>query len=341
MDKTGPGAPHAGALSFARIVGNFQSRDERTCFKTRCFLFSAQGRPARWLEFLSELWADDDESISTLQEWFGNCLTLDTSAQKMLVLIGPKRSGKGTIARVLRQLIGPANVAGPALAAFAQQFGLWPLVGKPLAIIHDARLGNRSDQAVIVERLLSITGEDAMTIDRKMLEPWTGKLPTRLMMLSNELPRLSDSSGALVGRMILLSMGRSFFGKEDPSLTDKLLAELPGILLWAIEGWRRLRERGRFIQPGSATELLSDLSDLASPISAFIREKCVIGPGQTTTVSAIYSAWRDWCEAVGRREAGTEQSFGRDLLAAVPGLEKCRRRHGDDRHRGYEGVGLR
>ena len=96
----------------------------------------------------------------------------------------------------LRKLIGTANVAGPALAAFAQQFGLWALVGKPLAIIHDARLGGRSDQAVIVERLLSITGEDALTIDRKMIEPWTGKLPTRLMMLTNELPRLQDSSGA-------------------------------------------------------------------------------------------------------------------------------------------------
>ena len=40
----------------------------------------------------------------------------------------------------------------------------------------------------MVERLLSITVEYALTIDRKMIEPWTGKLPTRLMMLTNELP---------------------------------------------------------------------------------------------------------------------------------------------------------
>ncbi len=297
-------------------------------------------RPDRWLEFLAELWCDDEASIATLQEWFGYCLTLDTTLQKMLVLIGPRRSGKGTIARVLRQLIGPTNVAGPALAAFAQNFGLWPLIGKPLAIIHDARLGGRSDQAIIVERILSITGEDAVTIDRKMIEPWTGKLPTRLMMLTNELPRLHDSSGALVGRMILLRMRQSFFGREDTALTDKLLAELPGILLWSIAGWRRLRERGRFVQPESATELLADMADLASPIGAYLQERCVIGAGHRAAVADLYLAWRGWCEAHGRREPGTEQSFGRDLLAAVPSLRRCQPRDGDQRYRAYEGIGL-
>jgi putative DNA primase/helicase len=297
-------------------------------------------RPARWLAFLAELWPDDEASIATLQEWFGYCLTLNTALQKMLVLIGPRRSGKGTIARVLRQLIGPINVAGPALAAFAQNFGLQSLIGKPLAIIHDARLGGRSDQAIIVERILSITGEDAVTIDRKHIEPWTGKLPTRLMMLTNELPRLSDSSGALVGRMILVRMRQSFFGREDTALTDRLLAELPGILLWAIAGWRRLRERGRFEPPVSAKELLDDMADLASPIGVFVRDCCIVGPGYRAAVADLYAAWRDWCEAHGRREPGTEQSFGRDLLAAVAGLRRCQPREGDQRYRAYQGIGL-
>jgi phage/plasmid-associated DNA primase len=34
----------------------------------------------------------------------------------------------------------------------------------------------------------------------------------------------------------------SFEGRENENLTDELLTELPGILNWAIEGWRRLRE---------------------------------------------------------------------------------------------------
>jgi putative DNA primase/helicase len=55
----------------------------------------------------------------------------------------------------------------------------------------------------VVERLLSITGEDTLTIDRKYREPWTGRLPTRFMILTNELPRFSDSSGALASRFVV------------------------------------------------------------------------------------------------------------------------------------------
>ena len=60
------------------------------------------GPPEQWLAFLSQLWPDDPQSVATLQEWFGYCLTLDTRQQKILMMVGPKRSGKGTIARVLR-----------------------------------------------------------------------------------------------------------------------------------------------------------------------------------------------------------------------------------------------
>ena len=66
--------------------------------------------PVVWLSFLRSIWGDDQESIDTLQELFGLLLTHDTSQQKMFMVVGPKRSGKGTIARTLRGLLGGANV---------------------------------------------------------------------------------------------------------------------------------------------------------------------------------------------------------------------------------------
>jgi putative DNA primase/helicase len=63
----------------------------------------------------------------------------------------------------------------------------------------DARLGSRADNMIAVERLLSISGEDTITIDRKYRDPWTGRLPARFMILTNELPRFSDSSGGACG----------------------------------------------------------------------------------------------------------------------------------------------
>jgi putative DNA primase/helicase len=162
------------------------------------------------------------------------------------------------------------------------------------------------------------------------------------MIVSNELPRLNDASGALVSRLIALQMSQSFYGQEDHGLTDKLLVERPGILLWAIEGWRRLRDRGHFVQPDSALELLGDLSELSSPIGAFVRERCMVGPGYRAAVDDLYAAWKEWCEDKGWKQPTTEQVFGRDLLAAVPTLRRVRPRTGDggERQRAYDGIGL-
>jgi putative DNA primase/helicase len=261
--------------------------------------------------------------------------------QKILLIIGPKRSGKSTLGRVLRGLIGSCNTAGPTLGSLATPFGLWPLVGKSLAIISDARLGGRTDSQVVVERLLSISGEDALTIDRKNLEPITVKLPTRLVIFSNELPRLGDSSGALAGRMILLRLTESFYGKEDPELTDKLLAELPGILLWTIDGWRRLRECGRFQQPTAADEMLVELTDLGSPVSAFLRQCCNVGPEYEVQRESLYEAYAAWAREHGRQHVEDEAGFGRALRAARSSVITRQHRLDGQPVRFYGGVGLR
>lgn len=297
--------------------------------------------PRAWLELMERIWPDDPASIDCLQEWFGYLLTADTRLQKILMMIGPKRSGRGTIGRVLKALAGPSNVVNPTLATLARPFGLSVLIGKPVAIFPDARLSSRPDNAAIVESLLSISGEDDQSIDRKHLPSWTGRLPTRFVLISNELPRLKDSSGALASRLVLLRFTRSFYGREDVTLFDRLKGELPGILLWAFEGWRRLRLRGRFLQPDSACDLLVSMDEMASPIATFLDERCVLEPEATITSTALYDAWRAWCRDHGRDAVGDEQSLGRDLHAVMPGLTKSRLRIGAVRTVHYNGLRLR
>ncbi|MHB1422130.1 MAG: DNA primase family protein [Gemmataceae bacterium] len=300
---------------------------------------AAAPKPAAWLAFLDHLWHRDAEAVATLQEWFGYCLLPDTSQQKILMLIGPKRGGKGTIARVLSKLLGLHNVAAPTLSTLALPFGLQPLLGKNLAIISDARLSQRTDAAAVVERLLSVSGEDGQTVDRKFLESLTVKLNVRFMILTNELPKLNDPSGALVGRMILLRLTECFFGREDTTLTATLHGELPGILLWAIEGWNRLRQRGHFQQPESGGSILRQMEDLSSPIAAFVRERCQVAPGTSVICSELYDAWKQWCEPKGLK-TGSDQTFGRDLRAAVAGIDTQQPRFGNVRVRVYTGIRL-
>lgn len=295
--------------------------------------------PARWERFLRELWPDDPDAIGALQEMFGYLISGSTAQQKMFLLVGPPRSGKGTIGRVLTALIGHHHVAGPTLSGLATNFGLQPLIGKPVAIVADARL--RSGQDAIVERLLSISGEDYLTVDRKYQEPWTGRLPSRFVILTNELPRLSDTSGALASRFVVLTLQRSFYDCEDTGLTDDLLTELPGILGWALDGLDRLRDRGRFEPPASSEEAVRELADLASPVGAFLRDECVVGPAHSCSVGALYQAWRQWCSLQGSEHVTTRQTFGRDLRAALPQVRDAQVGGRTTRERRYVGVALR
>ena len=298
--------------------------------------------PTRWLNFLSQVFEDDLEAIETLQDWFGYSLTPDTSQQKILLMVGPKRSGKGTMARVMTAVLGRESVVGPTMGSLGDAFGLEPLISKFLAIIADARIGAYTDKSTVVERLLAISGEDQMSVGRKFKSAWHGHLRTRFLIMTNELPAFTDGSGALAGRFIILLLVKSFYGKEDPALTDKLLTEAPGILNWAIEGYRRLRSRGHFNQPESSREAMEEIELLAAPVKAFVRDCCIVGPGLSITVDALWAAYQEWTVEQGQTKPGTKNWFGRNLKSAEPGVKIKKPREGEGaRERTYIGIALK
>lgn len=299
--------------------------------------------PKEWLKFLEVLWPDGgDGQTEALQEWFGYVISGRLDFQKMLAIIGPPRSGKGTIGKILTELVGSANTAGPTLASLATNFGLQPLLGKTLAVISDARLGGRADLSQVVERLLNISGEDPVTVDRKHKESWTGKIPVRIMMMSNELPRFSDASGTIASRFIVLEHTKSFLGNEDRTLVSRLRAELPGILNWALDGLERLLARGRFNEPETSKDLGEIMRQTASPHAAFVADWGVVGDQYETDGDDMWAAWTFWCAENGRDRVGTRQWLGRDLRSVVPGLRVVRPRGADGRrYLVYRGIGLR
>ena len=136
-------------------------------------------------------------------------------------------------------------------------------------------------------------------------------------------------------------MTRSFYGQEDLGLTDRLLTELPSIFKWALDGWADLKRSGHFKQPASARQALEQLEDLSSPIGAFVRERCEIGPLYTAEVSTVFGAWEAWCEGQNREHCGTVQNFARDLRAAVPGLTVAQVGSRGERVRVYQGLNLK
>ena len=315
-------------------------------FEVQGLVPSAMGRGAplcastsHWNSFLHSLWPDDPESIELLQDWFGYVLGGSIDQHKILVLVGPPRSGKGTIARVLSALVGARHVAGPTMGELAQNFGLASLIGKKLAVVADARFTGR-DLMVAVERLLTISGADHIDVPRKFKTDWHGQLGVRFTFLSNELPRLPDVSGAIATRFLVLQLAESWLGREDLTLQDRLMEELPGILLWALDGLDRLRARGHFNEPPSTRDAVQALMESTSTIKAFLAERCEVGQLYEAPTSEVFAAWREWCEANGLDHPGTAQRLGHDLRAAVPRLRTRKRGVGPPWTRTFVGLRL-
>ena len=190
---------------------------------------------------------------------------------------------------------------------------------------------------------MSITGEDAITVDRKYKSAWTGQLQTRFLILSNELFRLADASGALASRFILLMLTKSFYGQEDRGLTDEAddrvarHSQLGGRRLGAarqrsaISSNRRRRRR-----PWSSSKIWQARSALSCASAAISAQRTA------STSTAVFGAWKTWCEAQGRDHPGTKASFGRDLRAAHPELKVTQpREEGRQLRRHYQGIGLK
>jgi P4 family phage/plasmid primase-like protien len=281
--------------------------------------------PENWKEFLKQIYDGEQDQIDALQEMYGYCMSADVSQEKAFTWIGPKRGGKDTKKNVLVSLLSKDAVCGPTLDSMGTNFGMSAFIYKQLAIVGDMRLGQKCDQDLLAENILKLTGRGLFTMDRKNKAHWTGTLPCKLLLISNERPRIRDKSGAVASRMINFTTRVSFYGREDRNLfRDKLRPELPGIALWALEGLRRVRERGHLAEPKCSVEYQEQMARDGSPVLAFVKECLTLDPEAKVGKDELHGVFLDWAAACGQRPL-VKNIFAGDLVTATGGMARAAR----------------
>lgn len=292
-----------------------------------------------WMEqYLAPTLGDEPDKILLMQEWYGYCLTCDTSMQKMMFFRGRPGSGKGTAIRVLHQLVGAGQAAATDFTTLSGDFGMQSLLGKLILTIADARTPKHGREIRGLEILLNITGNDEVSINRKFKDYISDqRLTTRITIAANSFLEVTDHEGALARRLLLIQFENDFVGREDTELDDKLAAEIPGIINWALEGLARVRRNGKFTIPASSVEALAEIKIELSPIASFL-EECCKREGETGK-HELFDAYAKW--TVERRISAMSKSrFFERLRTNAPEIRSDTYMEGIHKRSVYKGVSL-
>lgn len=305
--------------------------------------YAPGARCDRWLSFLAQVFEGDVERIALLQEWLGYQMVTSYRHHKIMLLLGPPRSGKGTIGRILERIAGTQNFSGGSLHAFASDKFIDSLRTKPVMFIGDAEgKVSRNQVGTIIERLKTISGNDAVTFDRIYKSSLTETLPTRITVASNNTPQLFDDSGALAGRFLVLPINVTFVDHEDLTLFNTLCGELEGIAAWALAGLYRLNAAGAFTQPQESLDEKQYMTEAYSPLERFIGAACAEAEDGIVESGAMYTAYKSWATMCEEDHILARRTFIGAFKDATRGRFKYGlHRHSTGRDTGFKGVELR
>jgi len=291
----------------------------------------------QWLGFLDRITGGDDELQSFLQRVIGYSLTGSTREHAIFFLYGTGANGKSVFLSTISGLLGDYSKTAPMSAFTASSTEQHPtdlagLRGARLVTAIETEDGTRWAES----KIKSLTGGDRISA-RFMRQDFFEYLPQfKLIVAGNHKPGLRSVDEAIRRRLHLVPFTVTIPEHErDPELGEKLKAESPGILQWAIEGCLAWQSDG-LNPPAVVRNATAEYLAAEDALGRWREDRCVLGNGNWTSFKALFADWQQWCEETGER-AGSEKRFTQALQAR--GFESDR--SGGAGTRGFAGISLR
>jgi phage/plasmid-associated DNA primase len=161
--------------------------------------------------------------------------------------------------------------------------------------------------------LKSVVAGDPVMVRFLYHEPFSVRLPTRIIVTCNEMFRVRDTSGAVEARMLMLTCNNFVPEEErDPQLAEKLRSELPGLFNRMVKAEQRLRDRGRFDPPSSHMEQLNSFTLEKDHVREWLLERTNEGkrvsdpevncPNTTNENAVLYLDFAEWSKLNGYKQ---------------------------------------
>ncbi len=287
----------------------------------------------KWIDTVYQIFDKDEDKISTLQEFFGLCLTREVRYEKALWMIGEGANGKSTLLFILEKLIGEANRTAIPLEKLSNMHYVANLHGKLVNI----SVETNAKSEVYDSTFKQIVSGDPVTADRKFEQEFTFNPFCKLIYALNNMPRVNDKTPAFFRRLLILPFEIQFTDDiANKNLKFELLEELDGIFLWCLEGLRNLRARGYFkIYPKMQAEIEAYRQE-NNNVLLYGEERFIFEPAAQETKHAVYFDFSEWCKSNNYKPMSAIR-FGKELKKQFRNIKDARDNFGE---KIWEGIRL-
>lgn len=293
-----------------------------------------------FLRFLRQVFDGNEELIGFVQRAIGYSLTGSVREQVFFLCWGEGSNGKSTLFNLLLHLLGDYGAKMAASTLLAKRGGSDTQAMNDMATLQGARfvstvesdMGRRLAEAQVKE----LTGGDRIKVKRLYRDVFAIDPTWKIWVATNHRPLIRGRDHAMWRRVRLIPFTVTVPDEQqDKTLPDRLLAELPGVLRWAVEGCLAWQRDGLGLpkEVKAATEQYREQMD---DLSDYLAECCVLDPAAWDSMNRLYQAYVDWAKESGEFP-WSKKAFAQRLTEAGYPVKFSK----DKTIRGRSGIRLR
>lgn len=274
------------------------------------------GRCPTWERYLDTVWGDAPDKLeraALLQEFFGAAiLGISYRYERSLVLFGDGGNGKSVTLEVISGLFDRSAIATvPPHRLGSRESAYWMarLIGKRLNAVDETPAadmeGSQAFKAVSTGNRVEARQPGERAVDF---------LPRVASVFSaNRLWGTSDHTDGYWRRWALLVYDHKIPADEkDRTIGARIVRdEMGGVLLWALEGARRLVGQNGYTEPATSVEQLGEWRSDSDQAYLWMVERATPVPAnQGTKARVLYRDYVEWSKDTGgHRSTLSERSF--------------------------------
>ena len=240
---------------------------------------------------LDQMFSDEngDRKKKALLQYFAYCLIPD-NYQKTLFLYGTGANGKSTLLDVNKFFFH--DHAEIELHDLSDQNAFLALANASMVYSHEGEFSTKS-----MSSFKKITEGKPVLVHKKYVDKFSIEIDCKMIIATNEFPKLSKSDIAIRRRMLVIDMVSNFSGREDFQLRPKLGAETPGIFNLIIKELPHILNNGGFEYNYLDS---ADMSSQKQVMKEFIRTLIETCPGQKLKFADVYNEYEQKCMSLKR-----------------------------------------